>query len=120
LDVLFSAWELKGRYPAILEHPKYGKAARDLYDSAQVMLDRIVGERLLTARGVYGFWPAASEDDDIVIYRDVEHSGELVRFNLLRQQEAIADGKANLSLADFIAPRSALGGGRTTTSAPSP
>jgi 5-methyltetrahydrofolate--homocysteine methyltransferase len=109
----FSAWELKGRYPAILEHPEYGKAARDLYDSAQVLLGRIVGERLLTARGVYGFWPAASEDDDIVIYRDVEHSGELVRFNLLRQQEAIADGKANLSLADFIAPRSALGGGRT-------
>jgi 5-methyltetrahydrofolate--homocysteine methyltransferase len=109
----FSAWELKGRYPAILEHPEYGKAARDLYDSAQVLLDRIVGERLLTARGVYGFWPAASEDDDVVIYRDVEHSGELVRFNMLRQQEAIADGKANLSLADFIAPRSALVGGRT-------
>jgi len=109
----FSAWELKGRYPAILQHPEYGKAARDLYDSAQVLLDRIVSERLLTATGVYGFWPASSEDDDIVVYRDREHTGELVRFNLLRQQEAIADGKPNLSLADFVAPRSALGNGHT-------
>ncbi|MGH9140223.1 MAG: methionine synthase, partial [Vicinamibacterales bacterium] len=109
----FSAWELKGRYPAILEHPQYGRAARDLYDSARVLLDRIVGDKLLTATGVHGYWPAASEDDDIVLYRDREHTGELVRFNLLRQQEAIADGKANLSLADFIAPRGALDGGGT-------
>src|SRR4051812_37502138 len=109
----FAAWELKGRYPAILEHPEYGKAARDLYDSAQVLLDRIVRERRLTASGVYGYWPAVSEDDDIVVYRDREHTGELARFNLLRQQELIADGKANLSLADFIAPRAALGRGRT-------
>jgi 5-methyltetrahydrofolate--homocysteine methyltransferase len=109
----FAAWELKGRFPAILTHPEYGKAARDLYDSAQVMLERIVREKLLTATGVYGFWPAASEDDDIVVYRDREHTGELVRFNLLRQQEAIADRKPNLSLADFIAPRSALAAGRS-------
>jgi len=109
----FTAWELKGRYPAILDHPEYGKAARDLYDSAQVMLERIVREKLLTATGVYGFWPAVSEDDDIVLYRDREHTGELARFNLLRQQEAIADGKPNLSLADFIAPRSALANGRS-------
>ena len=109
----FAAWELKGRYPAILEHPQYGKAARDLFDSAQLLLDRIVREKLLTATGVYGFWPAASEDDDVVVYRDREQTGELVRFNLLRQQEAIADGKANLSLADFIAPRGSLAAGRT-------
>ncbi len=109
----FAAWELKGRYPAILNHPEYGKAARDLYDSAQVLLDQIVRGKLLTATGVYGFWPAASEDDDVVVYRDREHTGELARFNLLRQQEAIADGKPNLSLADFIAPRAALAGGRT-------
>ena len=113
----FAAWELKGRFPAILDHPQYGKAARDLYDNARALLDRIVSEKLLTASGVYGFWPAASEDDDIVVYRDREHTGELTRFNLLRQQEAIADGKPNLSLADFIAPRSALGGGGPTTSA---
>jgi len=101
----FAAWELKGRFPAILDHPQYGKAARDLYDNARALLDRIVTERLLTARGVYGFWPAASEADDIVVYRDREHHGELTRFNLLRQQEAIADGKPNLSLADFVAPQ---------------
>ncbi len=105
----FSAWELKGRFPAILDHPEYGPAARELYDNARVLLDRVIRERLLTASGVYGFWPAASEEDDIAVYRDVEHAGELVRFNLLRQQEVIADGKPNLSLADFIAPRSATG-----------
>ena len=104
---------MKGRFPAILDHPQYGKAARDLYDNAQALLDRIVDEKLLTANGVYGFWPAASEDDDIVVYRDREHTGELLRFNLLRQQEVIADGKPNLSLADFIAPRAALPGGGT-------
>src|SRR5471030_2969764 len=109
----FSAWELKGRFPAILDHPEYGKAARDLYDSARLLLDRIVAGQLLTATGVYGFWPAVSEDDDLVVYRDREHSGELARFNLLRQQEAIADGKPNLSLADFIAPRSAFSSGRS-------
>jgi 5-methyltetrahydrofolate--homocysteine methyltransferase len=109
----FAAWELKGRFPAILQHPQYGAAARDLYDNARTLLDRIVDERLLTANGVYGFWPAASEDDDIVVYRDHRHSGELVRFNMLRQQEPVADGKPNLSLADFIAPRGALPAGRS-------
>jgi 5-methyltetrahydrofolate--homocysteine methyltransferase len=104
----FAAWELKGRFPAILDHPQYGAAARELYDNARTLLDRIVRDKLLTASGVYGFWPAASEDDDIVVYRDAEHHGELVRFNLLRQQEAIADGKPNLSLADFIEPASAF------------
>jgi 5-methyltetrahydrofolate--homocysteine methyltransferase len=104
----FAAWELKGRFPAILDHPEYGKAARELYANARALLDRIVDERLLTATGVYGFWPAASEDDDIVVYRDPSHHGELARFNMLRQQEAMPSGQANLSLADFIAPRGAL------------
>jgi 5-methyltetrahydrofolate--homocysteine methyltransferase len=63
----FSAWELKGRFPGILEHPQYGAAARELYDNARALLDRIVRERLLTARGVYGFWPAHSESEDIVV-----------------------------------------------------
>jgi 5-methyltetrahydrofolate--homocysteine methyltransferase len=101
----FAAWELKGRFPAILEHPQYGEAARDLYANARTLLDRIIKEKLLTASAVYGFWPAASEGDDIVLFSDREHSGELARFNMLRQQEAIADRKPNLSLADFIAPR---------------
>jgi 5-methyltetrahydrofolate--homocysteine methyltransferase len=100
----FAAWELKGTFPAILQHPKYGTAARELFDNAQLLLERIVREKLLTASGVYGFWPAASEDDDIVVYRDRAHTGELLRFNLLRQQEAMASGQSNVSLADFIAP----------------
>jgi len=112
----FAAWELKGRFPAILDHPQYGTAARDLYDNARALLDRIVRDELLTARGAYGFWPAASEADDIVVYAGASvasgsggvlsaGAGELTRFNLLRQQEAVADGQPNLSLADFIAPR---------------
>ena len=101
----FAAWELKGRFPAVLDHPQYGAAARELYDNARELLDGIVTKRLLVARGVYGFWPAASEGDDIVVYRDQQRSGELARFNMLRQQETIADGKPNLSLADFLADR---------------
>ena len=103
----FAAWELKGSFPAILDHPQYGTAARDLYASALLLLERIVRDRLLTANAVYGFWPAASEHDDIVVYRDLDHTGELTRFNLLRQQEAMASGQPNLSLADFVAPRGA-------------
>jgi 5-methyltetrahydrofolate--homocysteine methyltransferase len=103
----FAAWDLKGKFPAILQHPQYGAAARDLYEHARLLLDRIIGERLLTARGVYGFWPAASEGDDIIVFADDRRSAELVRFNMLRQQERIADGKPNLSLADFVADRSA-------------
>ena len=101
----FAAWELKGRFPAILDHPQYGGAARDLYAAARALLDTIIAEKQIRASGVYGFWPAASEGDDIVVYADRELSRELTRFNMLRQQEAIADGKPNLSLADFIAPR---------------
>ena len=103
----FAAWELKGRFPAILDHPQYGAAARDLYDNARTLLDRIVAERWIVARGMYGFWPAASEGDDIVVYRDEQRSGELTRFSMLRQQEVVADARPNLSLADFVADRAA-------------
>ena len=98
----FSAWELKGRFPAILDHPQYGAAARDLYAHARAMLDRIVHERLLVACGVYGVWPAASDGEDVIVYADAPGRRELNRFNMLRQQEAVADGKPNLSLADFV------------------
>jgi len=89
---------------AILEHPRYGRAARDLYDNGGTAR---VGSSASSCARRTALWilPAASEDDDIVVYRDREKTGELVRFNMLRQQEAIADGKPNLSLADFIAPR---------------
>jgi 5-methyltetrahydrofolate--homocysteine methyltransferase len=100
----FTAWDLKGRFPEILDHPQYGKAARDLYASAQLLLERIVGDELLTANAVYGFWPAASVHDDIVLYDDPGRTRELTRFVMLRQQEAMATGQQNLSLADFVAP----------------
>jgi 5-methyltetrahydrofolate--homocysteine methyltransferase len=103
----FAAWELKGRFPAILDHPQYGAAARELYDHGRTLLDRIVTERLLTVRGVYGFWRAQSRGDDIVIGdanpADAGHYAELLRFNMLRQQEQQSDGAPNLSLADFVA-----------------
>ncbi len=111
----FAAWELKGRFPAVLDHPQYGPAARELFGNAQALLDRIVKERLLTANGVYGFWPASSEGDDIVVYRDRAHTGELVRFNMLRQQEAQASGQPNLSLADFVGPSDFIGAFALTT-----
>src|SRR5688572_30537712 len=109
----FAAWELKGRFPAILDHPQYGASARELYQQALTLLERIVRGRLLTVRGVYGFWPAHSAGDDIVVYepRSVRlqpdplqsDPRELLRFNMLRQQEQQPDGNPNLSLADFVA-----------------
>jgi 5-methyltetrahydrofolate--homocysteine methyltransferase len=100
----FSAWELKGRFPGILEHPTYGSAARELYENAQGLLKRIIKEKLLSARGVYGFWPANSVGDDIVVFADDTRRVELTRLPMLRQQEVIADTRPNRSLADFIAP----------------
>jgi 5-methyltetrahydrofolate--homocysteine methyltransferase len=93
----FHAWELKGRFPAILEQP----AARELWDDAQELLDEIVKGRLLRARGVYGFWPASSDSDDIVVRHD---NARDVRFCLLRQQSAYGDSRPNRCLADYVAP----------------
>ncbi len=101
----FSAWELKGRFPGILEHPQYGAAARELYEHARALLKRIIDEKLLTARGVYGFWPANSEGDDIIVYTDDSRRAELARFPMLRQQDVAGDSRPNRSLADLIAPR---------------
>nr|MBA2257351.1 methionine synthase [Acidobacteriota bacterium] len=104
----FTAWELKGRFPAILEHPQQGPAARELYENAQALLKRIIDEKLLTASGVYGFWPANTIGDDIVLYQDDSRRDELLRLPMLRQQEVIADRRPNRSLADFIAPKESL------------
>jgi len=101
----FAAWELKGRFPAVLDHPAYGTQARELYGHAQALLERIIDERLLTARGVYAFWPANADGDDIIVYKDDARRQELGRLPMLRQQEVIADGRPNRSLADYIAPR---------------
>ncbi len=97
----FHAWELKGRYPAILDDPEKGAAARDLYAAANELLDQIEADELLRPRGVYGFWPAASEGDDVVVDTG---NGSPVRFPMLRQQTDFGDSRANRSLADFVAP----------------
>jgi 5-methyltetrahydrofolate--homocysteine methyltransferase len=99
----FSAWELKGRYPKILDHPEIGPEAKKLFDDANELLDRIDRESLVQVRGVYGFWPAASDGDDLVLYQDEERSAEHCRIPMLRQQRPAEDAPSR-SLADFVAP----------------
>jgi 5-methyltetrahydrofolate--homocysteine methyltransferase len=89
----FHAWELKGKFPAILERPE----ARELYDDAQRLLDELTSDALLLARGVYGFWPAHAELDDVVL-------ADGTRFCFLRQQADHADARPNRCLADYVAP----------------
>jgi 5-methyltetrahydrofolate--homocysteine methyltransferase len=101
----FSAWELKGRYPKILEHPQYGEEARELLDAANRLLDEIVRDGSITANGVYGFWSAAAEGDDVVLFEDAGGTNEIARFPMLRQQQASGDAPLRC-LADFVAPRS--------------
>jgi 5-methyltetrahydrofolate--homocysteine methyltransferase len=98
----FTAWELRGRYPAILEHPKYGASARELFADGKKKLDEIVTGKRIRAAGVYGFWPAASDGNDIVLFSHESRSRELVRFPMLRQQGGEAPFRC---LADFVAPR---------------
>ncbi|HLF96499.1 MAG TPA: vitamin B12 dependent-methionine synthase activation domain-containing protein, partial [Methylococcaceae bacterium] len=101
----FHAWELAGSYPAILQDPVVGEEARKLFDDAQAMLELIVTERWLTAKGVVGFYPAASVEDDIVLYTDDSRSHVLAELRHLRQQQAKPEGQPNYCLADFVAPR---------------
>ena len=100
----FNAWEMKGKFPDILNNPSTSEAARKLYDDAQEMLDRIVAEKWLTARGVVGLFPAASVGDDIRVYADGSRSSTAATFHQLRQQGQHRDGVPNRSLADFVAP----------------
>jgi 5-methyltetrahydrofolate--homocysteine methyltransferase len=100
----FTAWELPGKFPQVLEDPTYGEAARDLYANATRLLDRIVGEKLLRARAVYGFWPAASDGNDVVVYADASRTAEWARFRTLRQQAVKGNAEPYLALADFVAP----------------
>ena len=101
----FHTWELRGRYPSILQHETYGEQAQKLFADAQELLKRIVGENLLQARAVYGLFPAAAVGDDVVLYTDETRATELTTFHFLRQQMVKKDGEPNRSLADFIAPR---------------
>ncbi|MBZ0120410.1 MAG: methionine synthase [Sandaracinaceae bacterium] len=101
----FTAWQLKGVFPKIFEHPQYGAPARELFDEAQRLLSRIVDEGALRARGVYGFWPACSDGNDIVVFEDESRTKERLRFPMLRQQRHKDEGEAALCLADYVAPR---------------
>jgi 5-methyltetrahydrofolate--homocysteine methyltransferase len=100
----FQTWELKGRYPAILDDEKQGEAARQLFDDAQAMLKRVIDERWFKPGAVAGFWPAARVGDDIRLYADDARSQALDTLFTLRQQLARRDGRPNLALADFVAP----------------
>ncbi len=101
----FSTWELAGKFPAILNDDKFGAAARALYDDARAMLGRIIDENWFSARGVAGFWPANANGDDILVYSDEARRAPLVTLHTLRQQLARREGRANVALADFLAPR---------------
>ncbi len=101
----FQAWELKGRYPQILKDPTLGSKAMELFNDAQELLSRIVKDKLLTARGVYGLFPANSIGDDIEIYTDASRTSVRMILHTLRQQMPKPESQANLALADFIAPR---------------
>jgi 5-methyltetrahydrofolate--homocysteine methyltransferase len=95
----FRAWELAGNYPAILTDEVVGESATSLFADAQKMLDKLIAERWLTARGVAGLWPCRREDDDVIVHLEGERH---VRLPFLRQQIAKREGRANMCLADFI------------------
>jgi 5-methyltetrahydrofolate--homocysteine methyltransferase len=101
----FQTWELSGRYPEILDDPRQGEAARQLFADAQAMLQTIIDDDLLEARAVIGFWPANAEGDDIALYTDETRETPLATLHTLRQQMSRRGSKrANVALADFVAP----------------
>ena len=101
----FHTWGLKGIYPRILEHPDHGEQARQIFADAKILLKTIIDNKLLTARGVYGFFPANAIGDDVELYADEARSNVLDRFHFLRQQAGREGGEPCRSLADFIAPK---------------
>ncbi len=103
----FHTWELRGRYPQIFKDPKVGSRAKELFEDAQRLLKEIIDNKLLVAKGVYGFFPSNSVGDDIEIYADETRATVHTTFHTLRQQMAKPKGDANYALADFIAPKSA-------------
>lgn len=101
----FMSWELKGKYPKIFNDPHVGKEARELFDNGQQMLRKIIDDKRIRAHATYGFWPAASVDDDVILYRDAERQHELTTFHFLRQQWQRQGQQEFRSLADYIAPK---------------
>jgi 5-methyltetrahydrofolate--homocysteine methyltransferase len=100
----FQTWELRGRYPAILEDEKQGEAARALWNDAQAMLKKIIDEKWFRPRAVIGFWPANAVGDDIRLFTGEDRKQELATFYTLRQQLSKRDGRPNVALSDFVAP----------------
>ena len=100
----FHTWELRGRYPAILDHERHGPQARELFDDARQMLDQVVGEDWIEARGIYGFFPGQSAGDDLRLFSDESRDSVAATFHFLRQQTEKPAGKAFWCLADFVAP----------------
>jgi 5-methyltetrahydrofolate--homocysteine methyltransferase len=100
----FHTWELRGRYPAIFNHAVYGEQARKLFEEAQALLAQIVKHKLLTARGVYGIFPANAVGDDVAVYADESRRERAATFHFLRQQIVKPENQPNLCLADFVAP----------------
>lgn len=116
----FMTWELKGKHPQIFKDPVVGEVAKELFEDAQQMLNRIIDEKLLTAKGVYGFFPANSDGDDLIVFTDESRTEERVRFPMLRQQWEREGQKEFRSLADYVAPidsglKDYLGGFAVTT-----
>jgi len=101
----FQTWELKGKYPAILESEKYGAEANRIFKDANNLLDKIIKNKLLKANGVFGIFPANSVGDDIEIYVDEARKGVKRVLHSLRSQTQKSDGLPNLALADFVAPK---------------
>jgi 5-methyltetrahydrofolate--homocysteine methyltransferase len=101
----FHTWELKGVYPRIFDHPEQGAQARQIFEEANALLDRIIAENLITARGVYALFAANAVGDDVELYADNSRSRVLDRFHFLRQQGAMDSRQPCRSLSDFIAPR---------------
>ncbi|MBP8926354.1 MAG: methionine synthase [Pseudomonadales bacterium] len=101
----FIAWDLVGKYPAILDDAKIGEAARALFKDASDLLQRMVSEKLLVARAVLGFWPAARcNSDDVAVFADEAHKQQIALLHFLRQQKAQPEDRPNYCLADFVAP----------------
>jgi len=104
----FHAWELRGRYPAIFDDPKMGKQARELFNDAQELLERIAAKDLLIPRGIYAFWPANAVGDDVHVYTDDARTEKIATFYFLRQQMQKPPEQFNHCLADYVAPKSSV------------
>ncbi|MBC7190940.1 methionine synthase [Marinobacter sp.] len=116
----FISWDMSGKYPAILDDPKRGETARNLFSDAQAILRRMIDEKRIQARAVIGFWPASRCGDDIIVYTDESRSEELTRLHHLRQQDDKAPGKPMMALSDYVAPEDSgkqdyIGGFAVTT-----